>query len=531
MSSSTRRTRAALTASALVPTLLLGTTGPALAATDTLTITALNRSGAKVAVTTTVVSHSTNSRYTIRTGTKRKLPKGSYAVLASITSGGSSTLGGKTVKVSGNTKLTLDARQGKPVKLALSPAVSSLSHSINAEICNNTNGGDYGVESWGGDGQQALYVIPTSSKKIALAVMGTWSDGTGRGDSYAVLNRTVGVSKTPGRTFARSKLATLTVDARRGPAGTDDATIAVQPTHSGCGSYLYQSLWGTSSPTNSKIRLSPGKWDIRADLSATTKTGGITSFGGPTAQRTVAAGKSYYVRFLGSTWGPGFHVPVTYQGRINYPLDDMFQDPAFNGLNGNYGSAAGDKSKATLRFGGKVVKTAYDKGYGQYMPSLTYKVKKAGWYTLTNNAQRYDPDITFPKGMLSTTSSVTYRFHAKPNTSVMTQVNAVQQVPAGLNGHNRAKAGSTTNVALKLNRYMLIGDIKKGTAPKLKSLTTKVSFDSGKTWKSMPVKKIGGVWNAVVKNPASGNVALRTRATYTSGGYTEVTVYRAYAIG
>jgi hypothetical protein len=34
----------------------------------------------------------------------------------------------------------------------------------------------------------------------------------------------------------------------------------------------------------------------------------------------------------------------------------------------------------------------------------------------------------------------------------------------------------------------------------------------------------------VVTNPASGAVALRTRATYTSGGYTEVGVYRAYGI-
>ncbi|MDR6324665.1 hypothetical protein [Actinoplanes couchii] len=524
--------RATLAASALIPAILLGTTGPAVAATNTLSITAVNRSGAKVAVTATVVSLATSQEYRVRTGTKRKLPKGNYAVLASIGSlNTSTTLGGKTVKVSGASKLTIDARHGKLVRLGLSPAVSGLESTVDAEICSNTGGGaDSEVQSWG-DATRPLYVIPTASKKIAFAAMGTWTDRSGSTDAYATLYRTTGVPSTPSRTFARSKLATMTVDSRRGPAGTNYSDVAVQPTHQGCGSYLYGSLANTDRPTTTKIHLSPGRWDIRGDLSAGAKNGQTWAIGGYTTTRTVAAGKSYFVRYFGAAWGPGFHVPMTYQGRISYPLDDMFTDPAFSGLNGNYGGAAGDKSKATLKFGGKVVKTAYDKGFGQDGPSLEYKVKKAGWYTLTNSAQRYYPEITFPKGMLSTASTVTYRFHAKPNTSVLSPVSAVQQVPAGLNGYNHAKAGSSTNVALRINRHLLWGDVKKGAAPKLKSLTTKASFDGGKTWKTAPVKKIGGVWTAVVKNPGSGAVSLRTRATYTNTGYTEVTVYRAYGIG
>lgn len=537
MFSMTQRTRvsrpalAAAAASALVPALLLGTTGPAVAAANTLTVTAINRSGAKVAVTTTVVNLASSQEYKVRTGTKRKLPKGNYAVLASITTGNTATLGGKTVKVSGASKLTIDARKGKLVKLAVSPAVPGLSGGITARICSKTGGGaDSDVDADAGEGQ-SLYAIPTASKKIAFAALGFWTDGSGSTDSYAALHRTTGVPSNPSRTFSRAKLATATIESRRGPTGSDYSSVAVQPTHDGCGSHLYAGLWSGDRPTRAKIHLSPGKWSIRGDLYAGTKTGETWNIGGLWAQRTVAAGKSYAVRFFSSTWGPGFYLPMTYQGRIIYPLDDMFADPGFNQLNGNTGSGAGDKAKATLKFRGKVVKTAYDKGFGQYMPQLEYRVKKAGWYTLTNTAQRYYPEITFPKGMLSTASSITHRFHSKPNTSVLAQVDSIQQVPGGLNLYNQAKPGSSTNVALKLNRHMLWGDIKKGANPKLKSLTTKVSFDGGKTWKAVPVKKLKGVWHAVVKNPAGGAVSLRTRATYTSGGYTEVTVYRAYAIG
>ncbi|MEV4277730.1 hypothetical protein [Actinoplanes xinjiangensis] len=519
-----------LSAAALIPALLLGTTGPAVAATNTLTITAINRSGAKVSIWTKVVNLDSGREYSVRAGTKRTLPKGDYAVLALITTGTTNTLGGRTVKVSGTSKLTVDARYGKRVDLRLSPAVTRLGHDVRAQICTGTGSSGSEVDTSAGNGF-TLYAIPTASKKITFAAMATWADPDGVADNYAVLHRTVGVPSNPSRTFYKSQLGTTTVETRRGPTGTQYSDVAVQPTPNGCGNRMYAGLWNLNRPNSAKIHFSPGSWEIRGFFPTYAKNGDHYSLGEQSTHRTVVAGRSSFVRFGGASWGPGFHVPVTYQGRISYPLDDMFQDPGFNGLNGNHNYIAGDRAKATLTFGGKVVKTAYDTGFGQYMPSLEYQVKKAGWYTLTNTASRYYPEIAFQSGMLSTGSTVTYRFHAKPNTSVLAQVATIQHMPTGLNGYNRARPGSVTNVALKLNRYVLWGDVKRGANPTLKSLTTKVSFDGGRTWKAVPVKKINGVWAAVVTNPASGAVALRTRATYTSGGYTEAGIQRAYAIG
>ncbi len=73
------------------------------------------------------------------------------------------------------------------------------------------------------------------------------------------------------------------------------------------------------------------------------------------------------------------------------------------------------------------------------------------------------------------------------------------------------------------------------------SLPSKASFDGGKTRWSVKAKKVGGVWTAQVTNPASGAVSLRAsapgrsnasaRVTDTTGGCTDVTSIRAYAIG
>ena len=517
------RTGRILAASATVPALLLTTGSAALAATNALTLTALNRSGAKVTISATVVDVDTSAAYTVKTGKAKKLPKGTYAVLTQIVTGGTTTLGGNTVKVSGATKLTIDARKGKRVGLALSPAPAGLFSQLSARVCSRT-GASYNVEASG----DQVYVIPTTSKKVGFAALGSWTDLSGTTDSYAVLNQTTGVPASPTRTYRTSALASVTVNSRRGPGGTNFSDVAVQPVAPGCGSELFAELVSSDVPTTSKLHLSPTSWDIRSDEFATAKkTGESWDIGGYMTTRKVVAGKSYSVRFYGAAWGPGALLPYVSNGAISYDLNDGFEDPAYPGSGGSV--EGGDKATATLTFKGKTVKTKKDTGWMPETTFLSYKVKKSGWYTLRNVASRYYPEITYPTGMLSTTSIATYRFQAKPKTSTLAPVYALQMVPAGLNSYNRAKPKTTTNVALKLTRKSWF-DVKPGKNPTVKSVTMKMSTD-GKTWKSVTVRKIRGVWTAVIANPSAGAVSLRARATYTSGAYTEVTIYRAYGIG
>lgn len=518
------RTGRILAASATVPALLVTTGSAALAATNTLTLTALNRSGAKVTITATAVNVDTSEQYSIKTGKAAKLPKGTYNVLAAIDTGSTTTLGGKTVKVSGSAKLTIDARQGKRVGMALSPAApADFTFQLSARVCSLT-GASYDVEAYG----DQLYAIPTTSKTIGFAALGSWSDLSGTTDSYAVLNQATGVPSSPTRTFQRSALGTVTVESKRGPGGSNFSDVAVQPVAKGCGLDLYAEMVSTDTPTKSKIHLSPTSWDIRSDEFATAKkTGDSLDIGGYMTTRKVAAGKQYSVRFYAGSWGPGATLPYVANGTLSFNMNDGFEDPGYPDGGGSV--EGGDKATATLKFRGKTVKTVKDTGWMPEVTFLDYKLKQSGWYTLSNVSSRYYPEITYPAGMLSTTSIATYGFHLAANSTALAPVYAVQMVPSGLNAYNRAKPQSTTNVPLKLTRRSW-SDLKPGKNPTIKSVTAKMSTDS-KTWESVTVKKINGVWTAVVGNPSSGAVSLRIRVTSTSGDYTEVTIYRAYGIG
>ena len=511
---------------AVAPALLLGLGGAAAAATHTLTVTVLNRNGVKVTAGVRLVDVASSATYSMRSGTARKLPKGTYAVLTSVTTGNTVTLAGKTVKVSGGSKLTIDARQGKRVGLALSPAPTGLEHSLTMRICTRTSASD-GVEA-SATGGTAMYIVPFASKSLGFAALGSWSDHSGGSTSYAVMHQATGVPGGLGRTFSRGALATLNVAQKRGPSGSVSSDLAMQVVGSGCGDSLYAGLGGTDKPTVSKVLVSPGTWDVRVSSWAPTKSGESFNIGSYFAKRTVGAGKTYNLSFFNSAWGPSAQLPVTLRGQISFNLNEMFADPAFP----RDGSVeGGDKALATLQYGGKTVAAKQDKGWEPEMTGLYYTVRKAGWYTLTNTASRYYPEITFPSAMMSTTTRVTYRFHTKPNASALAGVYSAHLVPTGLSMANKAEPGSTTKVAIKLLRGAVDPDAKRGADPKLSKLIAQMSPDSGKTWRAVPVQKIGGTWYATVTNPTTSAVALKTRATFAGGAYTEVTVFRAYGIG
>jgi hypothetical protein len=511
---------------AVVPVSLLSVGGAAVAATHTLTVTVINRSGAKVNAGLKLVDVTTSSTILARSGTAKKLTKGTYAVLTSVTSNGTITLAGQTVKVSGSTRLTIDTRRGKPVGLGLSPVPKGRQYTLNMRICTRTSASE-DVEATNFVASK-LYVLPNSSKYVGFAALGTWSDLSGTTDSYAVLHQTTGIPAGLGKTFNATKLAKMRVVQKRGPSGSVYSDLAVQPQTSGCGNDLYAGMGNTDKPTISTLHVTPGTWDFRVSSSAITKTNENWNIGSYFAKRTVAAGKSYNLSFFNSAWGPSSHLPATIRGYLSFGLNDMFADPAFPGAGSVEG---GDKASAALYFNGKAVAVKQDKGWEPEMTYMYYTVKKAGWYTLTNTATRYYPEITFPSGMLSTTSRVTYRFQTKPNASALPGVYSVHMLPAGLSMTNKAKPGTKTKVTIKLLRTVVDPDAKRGTDPKVSKLTAQMSPDSGKTWRTVPVSKVGGTWYATVTNPTTSAVALKVRATVAGGAYTEATVFRAYGIG
>jgi hypothetical protein len=521
-----RRALAALTATAvLISAAVFTAPGAVSAATHQLTVTTISRTGAKVKTAVSVVNLSSNSTYQATSGKARKLPKGKYAVLASIytAADGTSTVGARVVNVSGDTKTTIDARSGRPIKVNLSPASTGIHYDAVRICAKNTTVG--GVEAYAEAGK--LYVIPHTSTNLRFAYTSRWEEasGTDAGSAYVVTGTATGFPSGIQRTVKRSSLAAITLYARRGPAGAPGVYLAAQSATSGCLAGIFNSLYNGEAPLRLKAYVSPGRWDLRAFSSAT--NGDI--IGSYTRIRNLEGGKNYTQTFFRSAWGPAGRLPYVVRSRLHFLADsDMFSDPGFNSP--SYGGEGSAKSVVTLTRGGTTLKKQTRTSWEGSDPTFTYKLTSAGWYTLNVDARRYRPGHTYPADMLSTRSTATYRFHADPKKSQVAPVFVTRFDPQGLDLYNRAKPGSSTTVNLTLQRPKQDPDAKM-TSVKPKTVTVRASFDGGKTWRSLSVKQTDGKWSAVVKNPASGVVDLRAKVTDAAGNSSEITVYRAYAIG
>jgi hypothetical protein len=89
-------------------------------------------------------------------------------------------------------------------------------------------------------------------------------------------------------------------------------------------------------------------------------------------------------------------------------------------------------------------------------------------------------------------------------------------------------AGSSTTLHVTITRP---GD--DGVASpvyRLKEVELFVSVDGGAHWRRLKFTRSGSYWKAIIHDPSSGYVAIRSIVTDAHGDQTEQTVYRAYAV-
>ncbi|MCM4084580.1 hypothetical protein [Paractinoplanes hotanensis] len=153
-----------------------------------------------------LVDVATSSTIVMRSGTAKKVGQGDVRRADLVTTNGTITLAGKTVKVSGSSKLTIDARHGKPLGLGLSPVSAGRQYSLTMRICARNSASEE-IEASNFTAPK-LYVVPSSSKHLGFTALGTWSDNSGTTDSYAVLHRTPDVAS--GSARRRSRRTTRT---------------------------------------------------------------------------------------------------------------------------------------------------------------------------------------------------------------------------------------------------------------------------------------------------------------------------------
>jgi hypothetical protein len=507
-----RTTAAASVVTVLVPLLLAGASTASAAAKGSLTVRTLDRSGKPVYAQVAVYNTKTNDFRYIESNKATSLPNGSYELVTSFSDAGDdgAAVGGHSVTVSGATKTTFDARQGRPVNVSLSPKPGSgYDHTVSAYVCAADNGpATMGMSAESGH----LYVIPTSSKAYELSYGTEYQPQSATGGDFWLASATHrgGVPSGVSATLKTSGLTTLKVSARSGPdSGQARFSFSYQSTGGdGCSMSTNSLGFQRDLPDSFSVHLPPGQWNVG-------RQGHDFVYDG---FHTYAAGRTTSLTIGHAVWGPGGRLPNTWYHQLYFGSINQFADPAL--------PAGGILASGTVKLthGGK---TLYSHTYGKGGDIDAHpRIPAAGWYTLSETGHR-----SLPSGSLSTSSSLSLHFYADPGKNQQIRDYITRFSPEALNSRNQAASGSTTTVDLGMQRNGTGDGTVRQLPDSVKSVQAWYTTDNGTTWHATAARLSGGKWTIAVHNPASGRVGLRSTVTDTHGDSSTTTVYNAYAVG
>jgi hypothetical protein len=498
------------TAVALAPLLLAYAPAASAATSAKLTVTTLGREGKAVKNQVEAVNLKTGTVHYLTSGGAHTLPNGTFDVITDIWDGTSQsdTLAATKVTISGHAKkVTLDARKGRKIAMALSPAApASDERRLNAALCvPNSLGGE--INAYSDNGK--LYAIPTSNSTLELAYSSVWRTNSGRGDQYlAVGEHKGGLPSGVSTTTHRSSLAAVKVSARSGPDSGRGRLDISGDSGDNCRTDVQSTDAEGTLPFSFTAHVAPGVWEAGADAQDYIYGRG----------HTYKAGKSYSVGLDHAVWGPGGELPYTSSGENRLYISPVFfEDPS--------GSVAHARTAYTLTKGGRTLlsKTGTDLG-------LEPRVPGAGWYTLTATAKRHPYNVVLPSTALASEVKLSLHFYADPAKDQQIRDYFTRFFPTGLDSHNQAAPGTKTPVTFKPERAKPSDSHYRQLSDSAKKLTAWYSTDSGKTWHTVKVTHSGGTWHGNVPNPASGRMALRSTITDSHGDTSTTTVYRAWAV-
>ncbi|MGI5512343.1 hypothetical protein [Streptomyces sp. CA-106131] len=471
----------------------------------------MDRSGKPVYAQVEVYNTKTFDFRIIEGNKATSLPNGSYELVTSFGDARDerATVGGHSVTVSGATKTTFDARQGRPVNVSLSPNPGSgYDHMVSAYVCTSDNDpANMGTSAPAGD----LYVIPTSSKAYELAYGTAYQPQSATGGDFWLASATHrgGVPSGMSATLKQSGLTAIKVSARSGPdSGQARFSFHYQTTGGdACPMSTNSLMFQRELPNSFTAHLPPGEWQVGQQSHDFIFDG----------DHNYAAGTTTSLTLGHAVWGPGGRLPNTWYHQLYFGDINLFADPTLPG-GGTLASGT-----VTLTHAGK---TLYSHTYTHLDGIDAHPViPGAGWYTISETGRR-----SLPSGSLSTTSSLTLHFYADPSKNDQIRDYITRFWPDALNSRNQAAPGSTTTVVLGMQRSGTGDGTISQLSDSVKSVRAWYTTDDGATWHATTAKLSGGKWTIAVPNPASGRVGLRSTVTDTHGDSSTTTVYNAYAV-
>lgn len=464
--------------------------------------------------------------------TKYRFPEGRYNVFGSIATAvkpdgcRDSTLAHQPIALTRDRSVVLDSRAAvKPVSVTLDDPSAEMDevYDLGFGYAGGAVKYEYNPES--NCPLSHRYLLPVKQSGLAYFSHTVWerkgsTDETPSPYQYAVYDYRRGEFPADPSYSARAADMTTVRATVRGLAAESAASLAI-----GAAFPELASPWMVGSrvhaPGTITLHLTRNPdfrwWSILEGLGSDDEHAGTFTGYAP----MTLAGPSHRVTFGSAVIGPALHDPV-FGGDGQTPNAERTGDvvhyaPAgffSESGHGGFGDEAAAKGGLELKSGGKVIKTAPFESY-----DLTAAVPPGeAEYELTADAQR---DV--PNAKLSTRVTATWKFrsgHAAQSTSL--PLRAVRFAPQGLDDLNRAAAGEPTVVSLwtDSNDGSPTGDV-----------TAEASFDRGRTWRKVPVKRSGDRRTLTITGTQPGTVSLRAAATGPSGSTVTQTVLDAYAVG
>jgi hypothetical protein len=510
------RTRAILGMS-----LLLATSGLALpadaAGSHALRVTTLDRAGTAVPSRAYAVDVKTHKGYPVEGG-RRTLPSGTYAVTAVIPGGpGVQTVGTKVVSLTRDRTVSLDARQGNPVRFKVDEPGAMTDRVYAMPLVDGVPGIDAFPEEPTVTG---TYAIPMTHRAVTFLAQATLVKRDARPSPYVYSLAHLhpgGIPADVSYSDRTARLARVDVAVRSfGPGQYGSLVLQPRPRTGPIwsGPYLGDSSVDLGAlPRTVRTYRSPGlRWTTLASIADAHWTSDLYD---ATDDTVFRAGEKRTRTYGGGVWGLTRNSWLAQTGRTlqvsfgTSPLCLTSLDP--NPPDCRMLRTTVHRGVARVAIDGKVV----EQGSGLLKVRMPLELHD---YEVTFTATR--PDAT-----TADRAKATWRFSARgldPDYLATLPMPLVQFGAEGLNGRNEAKRGGTTTLTARVYR---------ATPGVTGTLGVEASAD-GRPWRTADVTRSGGGWMVRVRNPDAAG-AMSLRASYAEAGRvsTTQTSYRAYGVG
>jgi hypothetical protein len=274
-----------------------------------------------------------------------------------------------------------------------------------------------------------------------------------------------------------------------------------------------------AAPYRASTLVSPGRWIVRTDDSAAVGNQS-DDIGGFFVPVNFVKGRSYWLVYYAAAWGPTGWLPMIWRHSIEFFPSSTITDPDGSGYE------AGTMNTIALSLNGHQLAKRNVSTIGNSFPDFAQKITSAGWYTMTVDARRYYPGISFPSTILTPSATLSWHFRASPGQTQAAPVYLATLVPQSLSMTNKAAPRSVSTVRVYLSRPYN-PNVPTYSDP-VRAVQVWASDNGGASWTKVTVRHTASGWTAYVRNPASGFVSLRSEVTDTRGDTSTETIYRAY---